>query len=269
MSLAQRINFPLLSGMPDEEQVSFKITTNASGVPTLADSCRSKILTVTQPGTGRYRLTLSRKYNSVVLQAPSVKGNVELKVTLYDEDVDGSTPYVDLYLVNVFYPLILAGAYPHKAGTTPTLVTAPNASDLATLKTLCQDICLRVQAHDDDTNIHPTADTGNLAVAAWASTPGLPADLAECIAILNEVKSDWNTHVAKIHALGVEYHTGDDLRNSISAPNAADQPTSETLANAFKAKFNQSVVAKPQYATQYADLVSSEIRGTLVLRNRS
>ena len=50
---------------------------------------------------------------------------------------------------------------------------------------------------------------------------------------------------AKLHAGSVDFHMGGDLRNSITAANASDQATSNTLLNELKKKFNRSAAAKP------------------------
>jgi hypothetical protein len=77
-----------------------------------------------------------------------------------------------------------------------TKITAAAASDLATLKTLAKACSDAQVAHGLDTGIHSAADGAFDEPAAFSSSPSEPADLAECVAILNELKVDFNAHNA-------------------------------------------------------------------------
>jgi len=85
----------------EEERVTFIITTDGSGDPTLTDSGRGKIASVAKSATGRYKLTLDHKYKSVVMPTPILKQPTDQLVGLYAEDVDGSTPYVEFQIYDV------------------------------------------------------------------------------------------------------------------------------------------------------------------------
>lgn len=249
---------------PEVVAVPFSFTTDGGGSPTLVGDGGGVVESVAAPGGGVYRLTLAMPF-AALLYASAIHGGASPSTNKLDyktNDVTStSAPTVDFIngapaatatsgaynesTTTTLADLAASGAFPHQAGATPTLVTAADATDLASSKTLAQDLAVQFALHDDDENIHPAADTGALACAAWASSPGLPADLAEVIAVANELKSDWNTHVAKLHAGSVDYHMGGDLRNTINSADADDQAKSNTLLNELKKKFNRSVVAKP------------------------
>lgn len=128
----------------------------------------------------------------------------------------------------------------HKADTTNAIATA-DASDLATLKALVLDMAPKLALHGADTEAHTAADT-IAEPAAWTANPAVPVDLTECQNILNELKTDWNAHIAvaaahrsvlaEIDANGVLTPT------AITTANATDQATSEALANALKSAWN-------------------------------
>lgn len=255
--------------------VPFHFTTDGSGDPTLVIDGGGVIVSVAR-STGSYRLTFDVPFgtflggDAIVLAATANKNKLQIKA----EDVNGATPYVDLMnaaptataasgaynenTTTVLADLVRSGAFPHQAGTTPTLITAPDADSGASAITLSNALKVFLEAHDDDTNIHPTADTGALAVAAPT-----PTDTASTSTALNEMKADWNTHAAKISSGTTYYHTGSDPRHLITAANGSSDATNYVLANEMKAKFNDSVISKPPAATTLLESGGTQTQATL------
>lgn len=137
-----------------------------------------------------------------------------------------------------------AGVIVHHEYKSADQVTAANASDLATSKTLATALALAVVAHGADTDIHTTADAALVQAAAWSSAPSEPADLAEVGAVLNELKTDINLHV-----LQTDHHRGQVwgglVTDGVLAGNViatadytSTQGEANTLANAIKAFLN-------------------------------
>ncbi len=106
-------------------------------------------------------------------------------------------------------------------------VTAANASDLATLLTLSNDVYAVYTQHIADTHVHDVADTSNPIAAPLAT------DLTTAEALLNELKTDYNLHRSET---GV--HPNDDAGNAITSADATDQSSAETLANELKTDLN-------------------------------
>lgn len=128
------------------------------------------------------------------------------------------------------------------------LISTADASSLATSKTLTKALAEWMVAHAADTDVHTSADAGVVQAAAWSSAPAEPADLAEVMAILNELKTDINTHVAQTdHHRGQPWGTvgGDGVvvAKAITTTNATDQPEANALANALKAFCNNHAKA--------------------------
>ena len=92
------------------------------------------------------------------------------------------------------------------------LVTAPDATDLATAETLANAIKTQI-------NLHYVA----------------LSEVEEAITLLNEVKADYNAHRI-LTAAGV--HDNADATNSVVAADATDLTSAETLANDVKTKLN-------------------------------
>jgi hypothetical protein len=150
------------------------------------------------------------------------------------------------------------GVIPHycspftATGAARELVSTTDASDLATSKTLAKALALALIAHGADTDAHSTADT--IAIAAWASAPAEPADLTEVQNVLNEVKADFNTHIANAtphRGVGGQGKTA--VTVVISTTDASNQGTANTLANAIKVALN----AHDRAGIQAIDLVAS------------
>jgi hypothetical protein len=117
------------------------------------------------------------------------------------------------------------------------LVTAANASDLATSLTLVNELIGVYTFHMADTLGHKVAGV------ALAST--VPATtLATAITRANDIKSKYETHRAS-----TTYHYTADSTNTISASNASDQSSLNTLLNELKTDINAHVVSGPAFAS--------------------
>ena len=117
-------------------------------------------------------------------------------------------------------------------------ITTPDATDLATSKTLAKALADALVAHGASTAMHSTGET--IAIAAYTSDPAEPADLAETQAIANEVKADFNTHLDHTGHRGVGGQGGHTPAD-ITTADGSDQGTTNTLLNAIKAAFNAHV----------------------------
>lgn len=121
---------------------------------------------------------------------------------------------------------------------TDLAVDAANASDLATLITLCEGsgatlgIRQVYNRHIADAEAHKQADTTNTIAAATVT------DLATAQTFLNEVKTDYNAHIGS-----TTFHAAADATNTVTAANATDQATAETLANEIKTDLNAHITA--------------------------
>lgn len=111
-----------------------------------------------------------------------------------------------------------------KDGDGATLaVTAADASDLATLLTLTNQLIGIGKAHLSDTGAHKVLDA-----TSWPAF-GAAVDLTTAQTALNLMKATYNTHIAS-----TTYHYNADATNGIAAANASNQGTAETLANELK-----------------------------------
>ena len=98
-------------------------------------------------------------------------------------------------------------------------VTTPNATDLASLKTLITALLTAYNAHDDDAElpagwtVHVGQESGNATLASVAA----PTTLAECVTRINDLKAKLNTHMADGAGAHVDGDTtqvaGDDAAN--------------------------------------------------------
>lgn len=226
--------------------------------------------TVTRDSEGVYKINLGAsttdpdRYPGGLLSSAtelvsSVKG-YNVKIT-----TDASTaaaPYVTVTSFVSANAELVAGlrTYNMLAHDRPdSVITTANASDLATSKALAKALAQWAEAHGPSTTVHKATDATGLACAAWASKPNVPADLTEVQNVLNELKSDYNTHYAS-----TTYHRVASSRGAVSTSNATDQSTANALANALKARFNLDAVdAASDHA---ADLPSGTVYFHLVLK---
>lgn len=106
-------------------------------------------------------------------------------------------------------------------------VASANASDLATLLVLTNEMLVVYTTHIEDDHVHDAADTTNVIAAVVAT------DLATAQTLLNELKADYNTHRSQ-----ASVHPNNDAGNAVAAVDATDQGSAETLANEMKGDIN-------------------------------
>ena len=144
-------------------------------------------------------------------------------------------------------------AHYDRAPEAHALVTAADASDLATSKTLTLDIVNKMVTHGASTKVHSAADAALDVPAAASSHPNEPADLAEVGATLNELKGDLNTHLANATPhRGVGGEGGHAPAQVSTSDFSSTQAEANTLANALKAAFNRHVQSGAQKITLVA-----------------
>lgn len=138
---------------------------------------------------------------------------------------------------------LATGVVAHYDGTNSPVTTA-DADDLATLKTITLDLTNAFVAHGLDSETtqdvaqHSALDAALDVPAGFTSHPLEPADLAECQATLNQLKADFNTHIANATPHRSAGEQGGFTPTIISTTDGSNQATNETLANAIKAAFN-------------------------------
>lgn len=128
-----------------------------------------------------------------------------------------------------------SGDFANPVATAAT-VTAANATNLATSLTLVNDLRRRMLQHFGDALGHKVADT----VATAAVTLPQATILDEAVALANQLKSVYNTHRAS-----TTYHYTADSTNAVTADNADDQTTLNTLLNEMKGDFNAHIASAP------------------------
>lgn len=123
-------------------------------------------------------------------------------------------------------------------------VTAANASDLATSRTLTQDIWLVATTHFADAIATSGANGGAHAAADSTAIASFGSDIADT-AVLATIYGALNAYKAalNIHASQSGVHAHDDSALVISTTDASDQGTTNTLANAIKAALNTHISA--------------------------
>lgn len=112
---------------------------------------------------------------------------------------------------------------------TAAAVSAANATNAATLLTLCKDIRAILALHFGDSCAHKLADPASIAAE--------PTATASCITSLNSWKAAYNTHRAS-----TTYHYNADGTNAVAADDATDEATAITLANEIKADLNAHIL---------------------------
>lgn len=129
-----------------------------------------------------------------------------------------------------------SGSYMAPVATTRT-VTAADSSSLATSRTLARDIYPIYVLHIADTLAHDAADSTNTIAF------GLPAaseSLANLITWANQAKAAYNAHrtQASVHPLN-------DTVNIVTASDATDQSSLNTLLNDIKAQLIAHLASSP------------------------
>ncbi len=120
-------------------------------------------------------------------------------------------------------------------------VSAATASNLATTLTLAKNVQGVMKVHFADDSAHLIADTVNVTFETLLidNTSGA-TQLSSVILMLNREKLDFNAHLSQS---GVHLKT--DAHNTVSASDATDLGTSETLANALKTAVNSHILSGP------------------------
>ncbi len=137
---------------------------------------------------------------------------------------------------------VVFGAQAHPSKVDTSSVGSPNATTLATLITLINELLLEYTNHNTDAELVSNwqyHDWTNTATHVLASVVA-PTSLAECVTRLNDIKTKLNAHdadaqshtaisthqEANICAIGVESHPfSEDTTNTIVAPVATDIPS--------------------------------------------
>lgn len=144
-------------------------------------------------------------------------------------------------------PTSTTDATNYKAPTNAALqVTAANASNLATLRTLARDLydvgVIHFADGGEDAQAHDAADATN----TWGTKPAADASLSDLQTWLNARKVSFNAHLIES---GVHYSS--DVTNTVSTADAADQSTANALANAIKDALNAHItLALPGFSVR-------------------
>jgi hypothetical protein len=134
--------------------------------------------------------------------------------------------------------------------TTSTIVTyinnttstpATQAAALATLVALTNEIRSAPAPFSSDYNAHignPIFHSAPDGVNVSTIGPPVAVTLADCIAILNDVRTLFNAHIAS-----AVFHSAADTFNTVVSPAATDLPSAIVLANEIKANFNAHIAS--------------------------
>lgn len=111
-------------------------------------------------------------------------------------------------------------------------VTAANATNLATLRTLCRNLWAVGRLHFADALNHVGADGTN----TWSNQPAEDAVLTDLQTWLNAAKAAFNAHRTQ-----ASVHFTNDATNTITSADATDQSSADTLANELKTDLNAHI----------------------------
>jgi hypothetical protein len=132
-------------------------------------------------------------------------------------------------------------AYRNALPSTPSVVSAANASDLPSLITLNNQLVSVMRNHFGDDSAHKIANGAYQAVLDGYGAPlAASAPLATVIPSVNAMKVVLNLHMPM-----TTLHLNADNTNTVSAANATDQASANTLANALKASLNAHMASGP------------------------
>ncbi len=121
-------------------------------------------------------------------------------------------------------------------GAVTALITSPDASSLSTSQALAKELADDLVAHGASTDKHSSADA--ITISAYSSSPAVPANLTEVQAVLNEVKTKFNAHIANATVHRGVTGAGKATVGTVTTADASDQTTANALANALKAAMN-------------------------------
>ncbi len=132
---------------------------------------------------------------------------------------------------------VLAGITTYHMDATEVVVTAPDATDLATSIVLANNIRAVWVAHKADLLALKTVDTATLTAPEMTT-------LATGYTLANEIKGDYATHIAS-----TTWHYAADVTNTIAASDATTQNTLNLLLNELKADLNLHMASAPTTAS--------------------
>lgn len=118
---------------------------------------------------------------------------------------------------------------------TPATVDAANASSAPTSLTLVNQIRQLWIQHRNDDLAHKVSGEATLALSN-----GVATNLTEAMSLANELKADFNVHIA-----AATWHYTTDGTNVITSTDASDQTSLNTLANELKTDFNAHIASAP------------------------
>jgi hypothetical protein len=134
--------------------------------------------------------------------------------------------------VKAKFNLHLVQATIHQLDDTFNGVTAPDASDLQTAVHLANALKSGLNLHLVQRGVHGHDDITNALTPAAA-----PVVIADTYPILNDIKAKFN-----LHRVQAGSHISSDTVNIVSAADATDSATAQTLANAIKSAVNAHYV---------------------------
>ncbi len=131
--------------------------------------------------------------------------------------------------------LAAQGLLPHHAAT--TAVADTGTADLAAVQVLANALRTAYEAHRVNTDAHAASDTANVIAAAAAT------NLATSITLLNELKADFNLHIARTAAHRNIIGAGVATQLLVTTTDAIDLATSQALAAALLLAYNRHAAA--------------------------
>lgn len=233
-----------IKGSPGQRLIRGKFTTSAAGVATLVAADSIGVSAVTKISDGVYDVTLNRAYYRSMGGRMFIENTSDPAIQFYftSHTITSSKSVVRFTAAKFVPQQILDILHNHGLGahdSQDSLITTADCSgtDLAKEKALSKALAVWAEAHGPNATVHSSADAAGLAVAAWASKPGNPADINECYAIVNEIKADYNTHYAS-----TAYHRCKSATGDIATADANSGASLDTLCNALKVRFNKDAI---------------------------
>jgi hypothetical protein len=128
-------------------------------------------------------------------------------------------------VVKAMAAVVFAGQNPHKENDTSNTVAWSAAGSLDDSIELAHEIKTDYEAHRASTTYHSAADGTNTIAAASLITT--------IMAILNEMKTDFNAHIVRVATC----HTNDDDLTVQASATATDRASSITLVNQLRTEY--------------------------------
>lgn len=141
-----------------------------------------------------------------------------------------TTPEVSLWAtaVNAVKTQIGAGSAYHLDVSEVTVTAGNGDGTLATALTLVNQLAAVYTFHIADALAHKAADATDVLTVSYPV-----ATLANAESLANNIKAKYNLHIASTSA-----HFNADITNGVTAADATDQGTLDTLITQIKAKLN-------------------------------